>query len=204
MATGGKFLIGAMLLLVATFSAYAQEAQHVKIGFVLSLTGPAASLGIPARDAVALLPKEMDGRPVDYIVLDEASDTTQAVQSTKKLITEDQVDAIIGSSIMPNSLAMIDVIAQSRTPMFSLASSAKIIEPVDDLRRWVFKTPQTDAMMASAIIEHASNHGVKTITYIGQADALDETYYTPKSQSSRSCTRWKWSPTSASTAPIRA
>ncbi|MDR5812187.1 ABC transporter substrate-binding protein [Caballeronia sp. LZ033] len=171
-----KFLVGAAMTLAAT-AAFAQSAQHVKIGLVLSLTGPAASLGIPARDTVALLPKEMGGRPVDYIVLDDASDTTQAVQSTKKLISEDQVDAIIGSSITPNSLAMIDVVAQGQTPMISLASSAKIIEPVDDKRRWVFKTPQTDAMMASAIAEHASNHGVKTLAYIGQADALGETFY---------------------------
>jgi branched-chain amino acid transport system substrate-binding protein len=149
----------------------------VKIGLVLSLTGPAASLGIPARETVALLPREIAGHPVDYIVLDDASDTTQAVQDTKKLITEDHVDAIIGSSITPNSLAMIDVVAQAETPTISLASSAKIIEPVDAKRRWVFKTPQTDAMMASAIIEHASNHGVKTIAYIGQADALGETFY---------------------------
>ncbi|WP_250462740.1 ABC transporter substrate-binding protein [Caballeronia sp. GAFFF2] len=153
------------------------QTPHVKIGLVLSLTGPAASLGIPARETVALLPKEMGGRAVDYIVLDDASDTTQAVQTTKKLISEDQVDAIIGSSITPNSLAMVDVVSQGQTPMISLASSAKIIEPVDDKRRWVFKTPQTDAMMASAIAEHASNHGVKTIAFIGQADALGETFY---------------------------
>jgi branched-chain amino acid transport system substrate-binding protein len=156
--------------------AFAQT-PHVKIGLVLSLTGPAASLGIPARDTVALLPKEMGGRPVDYIVLDDASDTTQAVQTTKKLISEDHVDAIIGSSITPNSLAMIDVVAEGETPMISLASSSKIIEPVDAKRHWVFKTPQTDAMMASAIAEHASNHGVKTMAYIGQADALGETFY---------------------------
>jgi branched-chain amino acid transport system substrate-binding protein len=97
-----------------------------------------------------LLPKEMGGRPVDYIVLDDASDTTQAVQTTKKLISEDHVDAIIGSSITPNSLAMIDVVADGETPMISLASSSKIIEPVDAKRHWVFKTPQTDAMMRSA------------------------------------------------------
>jgi branched-chain amino acid transport system substrate-binding protein len=180
MAARGKwrFLIGMTLAFAVLTAALAQQAQpHVKIGLVLSLTGPAASLGIPARDTVALLPKEMGGRPVDYIVLDDASDTTQAVQSTKKLISEDQVDAVIGSSITPNSLAMIDVVAQGQTPMISLASSAKIIEPVDDKRRWVFKTPQTDAMMASAIVEHASNHGVKTLAYIGQADALGETFY---------------------------
>ena len=169
-----RWAIGVSMMTSA--AAFAQT-PPVKIGLVLSLTGPAASLGIPARDTVALLPKEMGGRPVDYIVLDDASDTTQAVQTTKKLISEDHVDAIIGSSITPNSLAMIDVVAEGETPMISLASSAKIIEPVDAKRHWVFKTPQTDAMMASAIAEHASDHGVKTMAYIGQADALGETFY---------------------------
>ncbi|MEX3930461.1 ABC transporter substrate-binding protein [Paraburkholderia phymatum] len=150
---------------------------QVKIGLVLSLTGPAASLGIPARDTSTLFPKEVAGQKVEYIVLDDASDTTQAVQNTKKLISENHVDAIIGSSITPNSLAMIDVIAEGETPAISLASSAKIIEPVDAKRHWMFKTPQTDAMMASAITEHASQHGVKTLAYIGQADALGETFY---------------------------
>jgi branched-chain amino acid transport system substrate-binding protein len=168
--------MAAGVLITLSTAAWAQT-PHVKIGLVLSLTGPAASLGIPARDTVALLPKEMGGRPVDYIILDDASDTTQAVQTTKKLISEDHVDAIIGSSITPNSLAMIDVVADGQTPMISLASSSKIIEPVDAKRHWVFKTPQTDAMMASAIAEHASNHGVKTMAYIGQADALGETFY---------------------------
>ena len=149
----------------------------VKIGLVLSLTGPAASLGIPAHDTATLFPKEIAGQKVEYIVLDDASDTTQAVQDTKKLISENHVDAIIGSSITPNSLAMIDIVAEGATPTISLASSAKIIEPVDAKRHWMFKTPQTDAMMASAITEHASQHGVKTLAYIGQADALGETFY---------------------------
>ena len=163
-------------MLCAAWPAFALA--QVKIGLVLSLTGPAASLGIPARDTVAMLPKTMGGQKVEYIVLDDASDTTQAVQDTKKLISEDHVDAIIGSSITPNTLAMIDVIAEGETPTISLASSAKIIEPVDAKRHWMFKTPQTDAMMASAITAHASSHGVKTIAYIGQADALGETFYT--------------------------
>ena len=123
----GKWrFLGAVFALCS--AAAVAQTPHVKIGLVLSLTGPAASLGIPARDTVALLPKDMGGRPVDYIVLDDASDTTQAVQTTKKLISEDHVDAIIGSSITPNSLAMIDVVAEGETPMISLASSAKIIE----------------------------------------------------------------------------
>jgi branched-chain amino acid transport system substrate-binding protein len=165
-------------LLAAALSALPGFAlAQVKIGLVLSLTGPAASLGIPARDTASLFPKEIAGQKVEYIVLDDASDTTQAVQDTKKLISENHVDAIIGSSITPNSLAMIDVVAEGETPAISLASSAKIIEPVDAKRHWMFKTPQTDAMMASAITEHASQHGVKTIAYIGQADALGETFY---------------------------
>jgi branched-chain amino acid transport system substrate-binding protein len=144
---------------------------------VLSLTGPAASLGIPARDTVAMFPAEIAGQKVQYVVLDDASDTTQAVQDTKKLIDEQHVDAIIGSSITPNTLAMLDVISQGETPTISLASSARIIEPVDDKRHWMFKTPQTDAMMAGAIMEHAAAHNVKTIAFIGQADALGEAFY---------------------------
>ncbi len=173
-----KFTFRRRTTLAATLSLLPGLAlAQVKIGLVLSLTGPAASLGIPARDTATLFPKEIAGQKVEYIVLDDASDTTQAVQDTKKLISENHVDAIIGSSITPNSLAMIDVVAEGETPAISLASSAKIIEPVDAKRHWMFKTPQTDAMMASAITEHASQHGVKTIAYIGQADALGETFY---------------------------
>jgi branched-chain amino acid transport system substrate-binding protein len=172
-----RSLAAGLCMTIAATAVAQAPTPHVKIGLVLSLTGPAASLGIPARDTAALLPKDMAGHPVDYIILDDASDTTQAVQDARKLITEDHVDAIIGSSITPNSLAMIEVVAQAQTPTISLASSAKIIDPVDAQRRWVFKTPQTDAMMASAIAEHASDHGVKTMAYIGQADALGETFY---------------------------
>ncbi|MEM5438150.1 ABC transporter substrate-binding protein [Paraburkholderia diazotrophica] len=171
-AAGRRTALGATLSLLPGLAL-----AQVKIGLVLSLTGPAASLGIPARDTSTLFPKEVAGQKIEYIVLDDASDTTQAVQDTKKLISENHVDAIIGSSITPNSLAMIDVVAEGETPAISLASSAKIIEPVDAKRHWMFKTPQTDAMMASAITEHASQHGVKTLAYIGQADALGETFY---------------------------
>ena len=170
-------LLTAALLAAGVSVPSGRVSAQVKIGLVLSLTGPAASLGIPERDTAALLPREIAGQKVEYMILDDASDTTQAVQDTKKLISEEHVDAIIGSSITPNSLAMIDVVAEGQTPTISLASSARIIEPVDEKRAWVFKTPQTDAMMASAIAEHASNRGVKTMAYIGQADALGDAFY---------------------------
>ena len=150
---------------------------QIKIGVTVSTTGPAASLGIPEKNTVAMCPKTIAGKSVDYIVLDDATDTTLAVQNAKKLISESAVDAIIGSTTTPNSLAMIDVVAEGETPTISLASSARIIEPVDAKKAWVFKTPQTDVMMAGAILEHMAKNNVKTIGYIGFNDALGEAFF---------------------------
>jgi branched-chain amino acid transport system substrate-binding protein len=150
---------------------------QVKIGVTVSATGPAASLGIPERNTIALCPKEVAGKTVEYIVLDDASDTTTAVQNTRKLIGESKVDAIIGSTTTPNSLAMLDVFADAQTPAISLASSVRIIEPVDAKRAWSFKTPQTDVMMAGAILEHAAAASVKTLGYVGFSDALGEAFF---------------------------
>ena len=165
------FIAGVALALAA--GAHAQ----VKIGVVVSATGPAASLGIPEKNTVGLCPKTIGGKDVDYIVLDDATDTTNAVQVTKKLIGENQVDAIIGTSTTPATLAMIDVVADSETPTISLASSIRIIDPMDAKKAWMFKTPQTDVMMAGAILEHMSNTGVRTIGYVGFNDALGEAFF---------------------------
>lgn len=162
----------AIALMCGAGAAFAQ----VKIGVVLSTTGPAASLGIPEKNTIDLLPKEIGGKSVQYIVLDDASDTTKAVQDAHKLIDEDHVDAIVGSTVTPNSLAMIDVVAQSKTPMISLAASAKIVEPMDDKRKWVFKTPQNDSLMADAIAEHMQKAGVKTVGFIGFADGYGQSW----------------------------
>src|SRR5450631_2513229 len=150
---------------------------QVKIGVTVSATGPAASLGIPEKNTVAMCPKSIAGKSVEYIVLDDASDTTLAVQNTKKLISEGAVDAIIGSTTTPNSLAMTDIVAEGETPTISLASSARIIEPVDAKKAWVFKTPQTDVMMAGAILEHMAQSNVKSIGYVGFNDALGEAFF---------------------------
>lgn len=165
---------GALLMTALATPALAQ----IKIGVTISTTGPAASLGIPMKKAVAMLPREIAGNRVDYVVLDDASDTTQAVTNTHKLISEEKVDAIIGSTTTPNSLAMLPVISEGKTPAISLASSNRIIEPMDANRAWMFKTPQTDTMMAIAIAEDMSRAGVKTAGYIGFADALGESFLT--------------------------
>ncbi len=150
---------------------------QIRIGVTLSTTGPAGSLGIPEKNTIAVLPKASGGRSIEYIVLDDASDSGAAVVNTRKLISENKVDAIIGSTTTPNTLAMIDIVADGETPVISLASSARIIEPMNAKKAWMFKTPQTDTMMVLAILEHAARRGMKTMAYIGFNDALGEAFY---------------------------
>lgn len=154
-------------------SAYAQ----IKVGVTVSTTGPAASLGIPEKNTIALLPKEIAGKKVEYIVLDDATDTTTAVKNTRKLIAEDKVDLLIGSTTSPNSLAMSDIAAEAETPLISLAASASIIEPAGGKRRWIFKTPQNDSHMATAITRTMADTGIKTVAFIGFSDAYGEGWY---------------------------
>lgn len=149
----------------------------INVGVTVSATGPAASLGIPEKNTFALMPKTIAGQKVNYIVLDDASDTTTAVANTRKLITEHKVDVVVGSTVTPNSLAMIDAVSEAQVPMISMAASARIVEPMDAKKKWVFKTPQNDIMMALAIATHMQAQGVKTVAYIGFADAYGEGWY---------------------------
>ncbi|WP_077003343.1 ABC transporter substrate-binding protein [Variovorax sp. KK3] len=165
--------LGVALLCAMAFAAQAD----VNVGVTLSATGPAASLGIPEKNTIALMPKTIGGQKINYIVLDDASDTTAAVSNTRKLISENKVDIVIGSTVTPNSLAMIDVVAEEKVPMISMAASARIVEPMDDKRKWVFKTPQNDIMMSLAIAEHMAANGVKSVGFIGFSDAYGEGWF---------------------------
>jgi len=150
----------------------------ITVGVTVSATGPAASLGIPEKNTVALMPKAVGGQKINYVILDDASDTTAAVANTRKLIAENKVDVILGSTTTPNSLAMIDVVAEAQVPMISMAANARIVEPQDAKRRWVYKTPQNDIMMSLAIAEHMVANGVKSVGFIGFADAYGEGWFT--------------------------
>ncbi len=167
------------LALLAAAAAFASSAAlaDINVGVTVSATGPAASLGIPEKNTIDLMPRTIAGQKINYIVLDDASDTTKAVANTRKLISEDKVDLILGSSVTPNSLAMIDVVAEAKTPMISMAASARIVEPMDDKKKWVFKTPQNDIMMSLAIVEHMANAGIKTVGFIGFSDAYGEGWF---------------------------
>jgi branched-chain amino acid transport system substrate-binding protein len=167
--TSIKHLWAACLAVLA-----ASALADINVGVTLSSSGPAASLGIPEKNTIALMPTSIAGQKINYIVLDDASDTTNAVANTRKLITESKVDVVVGSTTTPNSLAMIDVAAEAQTPMISIAASARIVEPQDAKRRWVFKTPQNDIMMALAIAQHMVSAGIKSVGFIGFADAYGE------------------------------
>ncbi|HYQ99587.1 MAG TPA: ABC transporter substrate-binding protein [Casimicrobiaceae bacterium] len=169
-----RTLLPALAAALALAGVVAPVQADINVGVTLSATGPAASLGIPEKNTFELLPTTIAGQKVNWIVLDDASDTTKAVTNTKKLITEDKVDVVVGSTITPNSLAMVDVAAAAETPMISMAASARIVDPGNPKTKWIFKTPQNDALMADAIAVHMKANGVKTMGYIGFADAYGD------------------------------
>ncbi len=172
--TGKPFALRFAAATVLALLASTALAEPIRIGVSISTTGPAASLGLPQQKSILLLPQEVAGQKVEYIVLDDGGDTTKAVANARKLIDENKVDALIGSSTTPASLAMIDVAAEKATPMVSLAASAAIIQPMDAKRAWVFKVPQNDDLMADAIGDHMAAHKVKTVAFIGFNDAYGD------------------------------
>jgi branched-chain amino acid transport system substrate-binding protein len=167
----------ATLALTATLAFAGYAHADINIGVCLSATGPAASLGIPERSTFELIGSPtIGGQKVNFIVLDDKSDTTEAVKNIRKFISEDKVDAVVGSTITPNSLAMRDVAGENETPMVSMAASAQIVNPVYTWTKWIFKTPQSDSLMADAIAVHMRANGVTTMGFIGFADAYGDSW----------------------------
>lgn len=149
----------------------------VKIGVIASSTGVTAVVGIPQKNTAALLPAEIGGQKVEYIVLDDASDPTNAVTNVKKLLTEHKVDALIGPTTTPAALAMLDFVAEAKVPLVTTVGSSAIVLPMDDKKKWVFKTTQNDDLIAEAVIEHMVAGGIKTLGFIGFNDPYGENWY---------------------------
>ncbi|MGO9423474.1 ABC transporter substrate-binding protein [Roseiarcus sp.] len=167
-------VLGAALGALAPAAAQAQ----IRVGIVVSETGPAAALGIPQKNTVVQLPKEVAGQTVEYTVLDDATDPTKAVADARKLVAEDDIDILIGSSATPATLAMVDVAAETKTPYCAMVPTKSTVSPLDDKRRWVFKAPQDDAIMAAAVFDHMKANGVKTIAFLGYTDGYGEGWLT--------------------------
>lgn len=163
-------------LLAAALIPISAQAQ-MKVGLISSSSGPTAVVGIPQRNTAALLPKKIGDITVEYTVYDDASDPTQSVALVKKLLTEQHVDAIIGPSGSPNAMGVIQFIAEAKTPPLAPVGSPAVVLPMDDQKRWVFKTTQNDTLIAEALVGHMAKHGVKTIGFIGLSDAYGESWY---------------------------
>ena len=165
------------LAAIAVLAAASVANAQIKIGVTVSATGPASSLGAVEQNVFTLLPEKIGDTPVRLIVLDDASDPSRAVQNARKLTQEEHVDILIGSTTTPGSLAISEVAAETGTPMLAMGAGATIVEPMNKVRHWVFKPVHNDSMMVEAIIEHMRKSGVKTVGYIGFADATGEGYF---------------------------
>ncbi len=161
---------------VAFFCSFAAFGQ-VKVGLMVSATGPTSAIGIPQKNTGDLLPRKVGDATVEYIQLEDGGDSTRAVQNVKKLIQDNNIDALIGPSTTPNALAILDFIAEAKVPMMATVGTSSVVEPLDAKKRWVFKTTQNDDIIASALLAHMTKNGVKTIGFIGFNDPYGENWY---------------------------
>lgn len=164
------------LLAVLLLSAGLVRAE-IKIGVIASSTGPTAAVGIPQKNTVALLPSEIGGQKIEYIVLDDASDPTNAVTGVKKLLGEHRIDALIGPTTTPAALAILDFVAESKTPLLTTVGSSAVVLPMDDKKKWVFKTTQNDDLIAEAVLANMATAGIKTLGFIGFNDPYGENWF---------------------------
>ncbi|MBR1122695.1 ABC transporter substrate-binding protein [Bradyrhizobium lablabi] len=171
LVAAGLSIIAGTLLLASAANA------DIKVGIVVSGSGPGSALGQPQLRTIAALPKEIGGEKIVYISLDDESDTTKGVQNARRLVIQDGVDILIGSSLTPVTMPMLDVAMESKTPLISLAAATAIVQPMDDRRKWAFKVVPNDDLMAGAILKHIAKSGVKTLGYVGVSDGYGEGYY---------------------------
>ena len=170
-----RFRIVSAALAALVFATSA--AGQVRIGLMVSATGPTSAIGIPQKNTGDLLPRKIGDVTVEYFQLDDGGDTTRAVQNIKKLIQENNIDAMIGPSTTPNALAILDIIAEAKVPVMATVGTSSVVEPLDAKKRWVFKTTQNDDLIAEALIKHMTKNGVKTVGFVGFNDPYGENWF---------------------------
>ncbi len=136
----------------------------------LSLTGPGSGLGIPMQNYYKIFPQTIAGEKVNLIILDDASDPGKGASNARRFVTDDKVDMIIGSCLTAVAAAMVDIAAESGT--VQLAASPVGTPPGKDA--WLFRLPQSNTVMAHAMVNHMKAHGVKTVGFLGYTDAYGE------------------------------
>jgi branched-chain amino acid transport system substrate-binding protein len=164
------------LLALVWGSAVATAQEAYRIGAIFSITGPGSSLGIPERDTALMIEADVnakggvkgpDGKmhPLKLVIYDDASDETKAVLAAKKLIDEDKVTAIVGTTLSGTSLAIVDTVQKAEMPLVSCAAAAKIVEPVAE-RKWVFKTPQSDHLIVGVLVDYLKAKGLTKVGWL--------------------------------------
>ncbi len=148
---------------------------EIHIGVILSTTGPAASLGIPEEQAIKLWPGEIGGEKVRFTILNDGSDTTTATKNAQRLISEDKVDLIIGASVTPTSLAVVEIAGNAQVPVISLAGGGAIVLPQDGPRKWAFKLSPTEPISIGLVLDHLQKSGKgKSVATIGIATSYGD------------------------------
>ncbi|WP_084777618.1 ABC transporter substrate-binding protein [Bradyrhizobium sp.] len=151
-------------------------AADIKVGIILSATGPAAAIGNAERNGTAFGPAEIAGKKVDYLFLDEASDSTAAVAALRKLFQESSIDILIGPTTTPGSFAAIDPAVEYKLPVITLAPVNALVAPVDARRRWIFKTTTNDDHEATPLFANMKKTGVKKLALIGFGDSYGDAW----------------------------
>jgi len=164
-------------IVAAGLSSAAVVQAQVKVGVLVSATGPTAQVGIPQRNTVPLLPTRIGDLSVEYTTLDDASDTTASVTAAKKLIAEQNIDVLIGPPGTPNAMGVLPFIAEAGVPMLSPTGGAIVVLPMTEQKKWVFKTTQNDDIIAEALIGHMVKVGVKTVALFGTNDPYGENWH---------------------------
>ena len=165
------FRLGAVL--AATAIAVPALAADLKVGFITSLSGPASALGIPYNKGLQVAESykgTIAGHKVQVIVLDDASDPATAARNARKLVNEDHVDVLIGTSGVPGAMAIAAVARETKTP---LISPTPVSVPADD-NGWTVTVSQSFPLVVSAVVDKMKANGVKTVGFIGFSDALGD------------------------------
>jgi branched-chain amino acid transport system substrate-binding protein len=163
-------LIRKAIATAATVLCCGAALADVNIGVSLSLTGPGSGLGIPMQNYFKLFPEKIAGEKVNLIILDDATDPGKGAQNARRFVTEDKVDMIIGSSITAVAAAMSNIAAEAET--VQLAASPVGLPPGKD--HWLFRLPQSNTVMAHAMVNHMQKQGIKTVGFLGYTDAYGE------------------------------
>ena len=149
------------------------QTNEITIGISITTTGPGAALGIPERNALDFVPKEIGGVPLKLIVLDDGGDPTNATTNARRFVTESKADIIMGSSITPPTIAVSNVANEAGVPHIGLAPF-----PITPERaKWSVTMPQPVPIMGKVLYEHMKAHNIKTVGYIGYSDSYGDLWF---------------------------